>query len=547
MNFPIRSAQAWALVTGCALGTGLVVAGCQKAPGPAPAPTSPAAPTPAPGPNAGPAAAAALPTAPTPVAALPAPATPSQPAAPVGSAQPAAAAGNQPPMSRYYWPLFVAGNSWTYKVSETSYDTGSEATKKSVATCTTGPSESLDGALVAELVCKPELPEEFARLDFAGWYGATADGLVFLGKTKPTQLKGPTVVDYPPREWQTTTGGGDEESDFAATSSAKFSFENVPGAGRVQTFCRVEDTGGPDNATHKVCFAAGIGPTEVSAEGGCAACGGTALKLVNATVAAMPAAGPLPAAPAAFAGKPPVASALAAGLAAGLKCLDAWPGLAAATLTTGPELLGGELDHLPARWTGVQGDVRPKLMTYAGKVPGSKCSLVVEAERGRVVRVGNNFTGKAISVDQMAGFGPPAERRTLAQGSGLDVFHYGDAVLVVYRPAAAKADNEWWLYDVRAWEAIRDDDAKIWEAFAYNDAAAELEKTKGADPVAVADGYHKATESLPRYAKAWLRECRVLAKAKVDSPRARRACAEALKSNFGDVKKQAATQLEHLP
>ena len=511
-----------------------VGAGCGKAPAPGPAPALPEA--------AAPAAAVPAPAAPTP-AQLPGPATVS--GAP--SAVPAAPQGV--PLARFWAPMFVEGNRWTYKRQGTSTAEGTESKTNSVKTCTVQSVTTIEQAMVSKLTCQDSAAKGSSSSDT--YYVATARGL-WQAWSAPTAaglgavLGQPPVLLNPPRPW---SHAEKQEGDgwTSMTSSMVLERLTVAGRGTVEAYCNKSELYEGGGGTDKTCFAAQVGYVLHTDDGGDENWSTNSEKLVDSQIAALPPDQPLAPIPAEFTGKPSIASMAQTGEAAGLRCIGTLPALFAAGLSASPALLGDRLLRLPSGWGESRSDVRPDHFSYRGKVPSTKCKVSIELRNGVVQRIGADFDGKPIVNEALAVLGTPASHRELAQGGAMDTYMYGDAVLVVYRPGVAKPDNEWWIYDPRQWSAVKDADAQIWTAFGFNDVAMAMESQKPLDPVAIAGFYQKAVEAFPAYPRAHLRMCKVLAKAKLDPARARRECAEALKSVVDDVRTQAATVLEKLP
>ncbi len=523
----------------------LVVAGaCTKAPAPelppqAPAAAPPAAPAPAP-----------APATPTQAQAIPAPAGVAAAVTPVAAAAvPAAAPPTSVPLSRFWAPIFVQGNRWTYKIHGTTTDEGVERKTDGVKTCSVQSVTTLDAATVAKVTCQDNASKGAVPID--AYYVATQRGLwqswaMPSAASLPGLFAQPPLLLNPPRPW---SHEDKSEGDGWLSNTSAMVFERlaVAGRGTVEAYCNKTTSfqGGGDAS--KTCFAADVGYVLHADEGGEESWTTNSEKLIDSQVAPPVADPPLGPVPGEYAGKPSVVSVAMAAEAAGLQCMSALPALFAAGLSASPSLLGDRALRLPSGWGESRSDVRPEHLVYRGKVPATKCKLTIELRNGLVQRIGSDFKSKPIANEALAVLGTPTSHRDLAQGGALDSFAFGDAVLVVYRPGVAAPDNEWWLYDPRQWAAIKETDGQIWTAFGFNDVAMALEAQKPMDPVAVAGFYQKAVEAFAPYPRAHLRLCKVLAKAKLDPARARKECSEAIKSVVDDVRTQAANLLEKLP
>ena len=450
-----------------------------------------------------------------------------------------------------YAPLFTAGNNWVFKVTELDGERQPTGTRPVDVTCTVAKVTAVAGGLASTLTCNNDARTD--GMDIVGTYVATRAGLyrTQVELPDPALLVQSTsvLVPSPPRPQRIKANRNHTEEDGTYESNDGFAVRHVAGHGQVELvrlFSHSEDDSGP--VDREEWFAPKVGLVYVMGLGGIPQ-QFQEFKLLTSTVVRAAAALPVAPIPPQFAGKPPLATVLPTLLGAGLKCAESLGNPLPLGAKSASELLGAPLQRLPANWDDDNSDVRPFLVVHTGKMPGAKCKLTIETYGGHVARIGSNFTAKP---DELAAslttLGPPAEHRELAKGSVLDVFHYADAVLVVYQPMVAKPDYEWWLYDPRTWAQEKAPDAGVWMAYSYNDFAAYAENPKLGVPQAdVVDAYEQAVKLVPGYGRAWLRLAKFLEKTKLDPVRARQAAGEALKSKVSGVANQASVLLGKMP
>lgn len=536
-----RRSQAATGAAVAALWTAL--AGCNKPQEAAPAAPGPivlAPPTVAPAPAAMPA---------------PTPATPTAAAAPVAAAAPAAAVrpAELVPglfLPNWYGALFVKGNSWTYLRKTADINDNADGLKRYTRTITCEvKSVGTLGMGAASLVECSGQSKTDRDLPFPGGYYASRAGLFHVGyewKSAPADGAVP-LLHAPPRAASKTIAGDPDSRDGEPDSklSVRFVTREVAGLGKVDIAESGEATDAYGVMKTLWHFAEGVGPAHyIYTNDASGQMESDELTLVEAKVAPLP---PTPAAPSSPPDNTGIASAWPKLATLKVPCTDAIGQLSLNGLAGTAGAFARPIHKLPAGWLDIPSDVRPSQWAYRGKVPGSKCTMNLEASSGFTNRLGTFWGGKPGDLAAVPTLlGPPAEHIALPQGSALDVWKWSDGVLAIYMPNVAKPDYEWWVYDVAYWNANKDAELKIWQAYAHNDFASSSDvKVATVAPEAIAAAYKEATVLVPTYAKAGLRLCKFLMKnpAVQGSGTPRDACILALKSGFTPVRNEAAKLL----
>lgn len=223
--------------------------------------------------------------------------------------------------------------------------------------------------------------------------------------------------------------------------------------------------------------------------------------------------------------------------------------LAATGKTEVGQLLG--LPHaalasiLPAVATA--GDTQPYLKSYVFRGQGG--ALELGFLEGKLFRIGHTWHGAPGAQDAfVAALGSPDVTLLVGPSTTVSTWKRGAVAFRTIVPPGRRPDFEWWVCDAAVLDAFEREDRATSEAIAYSDQArADLGATPPNQQGALV-GFRKAVTVQPRYARTWLRACKLELELGGLVEAARQDCQQAAtRTTIAGVRKEALSILAQMP